>query len=117
DCTGLTTLPQGLFDKIMPNISSLYNTFTGCSSLVTLPPGLLTGTPACTDFRQTFSGCRNITGDINAIFTGEYPSGCNLLNLFYRCSRLTGSKSAFLAKFPAPSSTNNTFYGCSSLTD
>ncbi|HAK8511673.1 TPA: phage tail protein I [Salmonella enterica] len=117
DCTGLTTLPQGLFDKIMPNISSLHNTFTGCSSLVTLPPGLLTGTPACTDFRQTFSGCRNITGDINAIFTGEYPSGCNLLNLFYGCSRLTGSKSAFLEKFPSPSSTGGTFAGCPELTD
>ncbi|HFZ8076008.1 TPA: phage tail protein I [Salmonella enterica subsp. enterica serovar Potsdam] len=116
-CTGLTMLPQGLFDRIMPNISSLYNTFAGCSSLVTLPPGLLTGTPACTDFRQTFNLCYAVTGDINAIFMGEYPSGCNLLNLFYGCSRLTGSRSAFLAKFPTPSSTSNTFWGCSGLSD
>lgn len=117
NCTGLTALPPGLFDAIMPNISSLYNTFTGCTSLVTLPPGLLTGTPACTDFRQMFNLCYAVTGDINAIFMGEYPSGCNLLNLFYGCSKLTGSRSAFLAKFPTPSSTSNTFWGCSGLVD
>ncbi|EJF1946197.1 phage tail protein I [Salmonella enterica] len=116
-CTGLLTLPPGLFDKIMPNIASLYNTFNGCSSLTGNVTGLLTGTPKCTDFRQTFSGCRNMTGDINEIFTGSYPSGSNLLNLFSGCSRLTGSKSTFLEKFPSPSSTGGTFAGCPELTD
>ncbi|EBO9661224.1 phage tail protein I [Salmonella enterica subsp. enterica] len=116
-CTGLLALPPGLFGTIMPNISMLYNTFNGCSSLTSGLTGLLTGTPKCTDFRQMFSGCRNMTGDINEIFNGEYPSGGNLLNLFSGCSRLTGSKSTFLEKFPSPSSTDGTFAGCPELTD
>ncbi|HGG4756897.1 TPA: hypothetical protein ACJGUQ_003637 [Salmonella enterica subsp. enterica serovar Ball] len=88
-CPALVTLAPGLFETLMPNIASLYNTFNGCSSLTGNVSGLLTGTPACTDFRQMFSGCRNMTGDINEIFTGSYPSGSNLLNLFSGCSRLT----------------------------
>ncbi|HIF3244308.1 phage tail protein I [Salmonella enterica] len=117
DCTGLRALPPGLFDAIMSNITSLYNTFNGCTALTEGLPGLLSSTPQCTDFRQTFYLCVALTGDINAIFTGNYPSGGDMTNLFYRCGKVTGSKSAFLAKFPSPSSTSNVFYGCSLLTD
>lgn len=117
DCPALVTVPPGLFDAIMDNISSLYNTFSGCASLVTVPQGLFTGTRNCTDFRQTFYLCVALTSDINTIFSRDYPPGGNLMNLFYGCGKVTGSKGQFLAKFPSPTSVSNTFYGCSGLVE
>ena len=102
-------------------------TFSGCSSLTSIPAGLfagITGAPAEYMFNSTFSGCSGLTGEIPAdLFAGisGAPASGMFLSTFFGCSGLTGEIPLglfgnFTSNTPKTDMFRSTFNGCSKLT-
>jgi hypothetical protein len=128
-CTGLTSIPSGLFSGIngAPVGRMFYSTFSGCTGLTgAIPAGLfgtLNGAPAQYMFYSTFYGCTGLTGTIPAGLFGTLngaPAANMFDRTFARCSSLTGAIPAGLfsgiSGAPAQQMFYQTFYGCTGLT-
>ena len=55
-CSSLTSIPQGLFDNCT-EVSSFESTFSSCYHLASIPQGLFDNCTEVTSFAGTFSGC------------------------------------------------------------
>ena len=100
----LTKLPDGLTNG--------NRMFSGCTKaqlpLTKLPDGLKTGT-------EMFSNCVNAEINLDTLVANAPAEGwtalTNISNMFGGASKVTGSRSAFLAKCPNVTAQTNTFYG------
>lgn len=89
-CTSLTTLPTGIFDKLV-NIKSLNAAFLGCTSLTTLPTGIFDKCVNLEFLNQCLSGCTSLTtlptgllDKCNRIsYIGMFLVNCSKLNQPY----------------------------------
>lgn len=75
-CTGLTSLPDGLFDHASSAVT-FEATFYGCTGLTSLPDGLFEHTGATT-FDATFAGCTGLTS-----LPADLFRGCTDADLFH----------------------------------
>ena len=86
-CTGLTSIPEGLFDN-NPNVTNFSNCFSNCSSLTSIPEGLFDNNTKVTDFRYCFYRCSGLTNIPVGLFD-KNTQVTHFNNCFYRCSKLT----------------------------
>lgn len=114
-CSQLTEIPDELFADCQ--IQHASDAFSRCRQLRYVPADIVTPSTTASILSSMFRNCEQLEMDINDIFTRNFPSGCNLSDIFIGCKNVTGSKSEFLAKFPSPSDAENAFYGCDRLTD
>ncbi len=114
-CISLGSIQTALFaDSAIRRPEGMFN---GCSSLYDVPPGLIVPGNSAVSLSSVFRGCTALSMDINTLFPQAFPAGCGLALLFQNCSRVTGSRSVFMAKFPEPSSVSGMFDNCPQLTD
>ena len=66
-CTGLTSIPEGLF-KNNVNATNFYGTFEGCTGLTSIPEKLLKNNVNVTEFWRTFKGCTGLTSIPEGLF-------------------------------------------------
>ena len=86
-CTGLTSIPEGLFDN--NTLVSTYGfeaTFEGCSGLTSIPEGLFDNNVNCTSWRDCFYSCISLDGDAPDLWN-DYP-GADGTDCFYNCTGL-----------------------------
>ena len=60
DCTGLNTIPAGLFQN-NNQVTSFNHCFVRCTLLTSIPEVLFSNNPAATDFVSCFRNCINLT--------------------------------------------------------
>ena len=110
-CTGLTSIPAGLFSGITTGAAYMfYYTFSGCTGLTSIPADLFSGitTGAQNMFSNTFYGCTGLTSIPAGLFSG-ITTGANYMfsQTFYGCTGITGyiPKSTFAGLIGANSPT------------
>jgi len=87
--TGLTSVPQGLFENCS-NVTNFVYTFGDCKSLATLPADLFAYSPNVISFTRVFFQCEQL----NSIPVSLFDNCKNAVNFnyaFYKCSSLTGT--------------------------
>ena len=139
-CTGLTNIPERLFDKCT-EVTSFGHVFSSCSALTSIPEGLFDNCTKVTEFSGAFKNCSKITEIPNRLFDkctevttfyetfsgakiGEIPEG-----LFDYNTKVTNFGRCFaycnFSYIPANLFINNTqvvafdgaFFRCTKLTD
>lgn len=91
----ITEVAEDVFAYIdkRPTAGLFSNTFSGCSSLTTIPADLFSGVNGSADrmFTYTFSGCTSLTSIPADLFSGVSGSAEEMLvATFYLCQSLTG---------------------------
>lgn len=87
NCTGLTSIPEGLF-KNNVNAISFERTFENCIGLKSIPEGLFKNNVNATSFVNTFGGCIGLKSIPEKLF--KYNTNTNNFSWTFRgCSMLT----------------------------
>ena len=139
-CTGLTNIPERLFDKCT-EVTSFGHVFSSCSALTSIPEGLFDNCTKVTEFSGAFKNCSKITEIPNRLFDKctevttfyETFSGAKIREipegLFDYNTKVTNFGRCFaycnFSYIPANLFINNTqvvafdgaFYSCTKLTD
>ena len=68
--TGITSIPNGLFDFASAAIS-FTNTFVFCQGLTSIPSGLFDNNTEVRDFSSVFRNCRSVVGIPSQFFTNN----------------------------------------------
>ncbi len=110
-CRSLTGIPDTLFAD-SPLLHSAEKMFYGCTSLTRVPPDIVKPGNEGGSLNWMFRDCSSLSVDINTLFTQTFPEGYLLAYLFYGCTNVTGSKSAFLENFPSPVTVSGCFNNC-----
>ena len=113
-CTGLTSIPSGLFDSCI-NVTSFDNTFSNCTSLTSIPSGLFDNCTNVTDFSGTFFGCSSLT----SIPSGLFDNCVNVTtfgNTFGFCTGLTSIPSGLFDNNVSVTIFDGVFNECTGLT-
>ena len=114
-CSNLNTLPEGRITGTS-SIDAMFQTFRGCSSLVSIPPELfydLTSL-ASAGFSNTFNGCTNIESIPSGLFDKNTLVSANgFVNTFYNCAKIAEIPAGLFDKNTALTTNafNSTFYG------
>ena len=114
-CTGLTSIPEGLF-KNNVNAISFEQTFVSCTGLTSIPEGLFKNNVNVKDFKCTFQGCKGLT----SIPEGVFKNNVNAISFYMTFESCTGLTSIPEELFKYSTNANNfywTFRRCSSLTN
>ena len=88
NCTGLTSIPEGLF-KNNVNAISFNNTFGGCIGLKSIPEKLFKYNTNTNNFSWTFRGCSMLTNIPNEIIEAAKElktRGGDVLGMFMNCT-------------------------------
>ena len=88
NCTGLTSIPEGLF-KNNVNAISFNNTFGGCIGLKSIPEKLFKYNTNTNNFSWTFRGCSMLTNIPNEIIEAAKElktRGGDVLGMFMGCT-------------------------------
>lgn len=113
-CSSLESLPEGLLSPLAGAKVKFTSTFENCSSLKTLPAGLFAGNTLSTSLVTTFRGCSALES-IPADLIGNNEKLTDVRGLFTDCSSLKFIPEGLFAGTPAITSFESTFSGCSSL--
>ncbi|MFQ6744581.1 MAG: hypothetical protein ACLRFN_01200, partial [Alphaproteobacteria bacterium] len=130
-CSGLTSIPAGLFAGISgaPASSMFDSTFYGCSGLIgAIPAGLfagISGKGAFTMFNQTFYGCSGLTSISENLFGNISDVSNNMFDgMFMGCTSLTGPSARINGQYLYEiwpnlnfSYIHGPYYGCTGLSD
>ena len=115
DCTGLTSIPEGLF-KNNVNVKYFGSTFYGCTGLTSIPERLFEHNVKVRAFESTFQECTGLT----SIPVGLFKNNVNTEGFgstFYNCTGLTSiPEGLFNNNVNATYFFGNTFEGCTGLT-
>jgi hypothetical protein len=120
-CTGLTSIPAGLFSGITTGATYMfYSTFYGCTGLTSIPADLFSGitTGASYMFYQTFDGCTGLTTIPAGLFSGITTGATNMFRLtFYKCTGLQSIPAGLFSGITTGASSMfyYTFDGCTNL--
>jgi hypothetical protein len=87
--SGLTSIPEGLFDKIT-NVSGVSAPFYGCASLTSIPETLFDKMTELTYTNEYFSGCSSLTTIPSKLFSKNKKIN-SFNNTFVYCAALTGN--------------------------
>ena len=88
NCTGLTSIPEGLF-KNNVNAISFERTFENCIGLKSIPEGLFKNNTNTNNFSWTFRGCSMLTNIPNEIIEAAKElktRGGDVLGMFMNCT-------------------------------
>lgn len=114
-CTNLSSIPDDAHNAF-GEVTNCMQMFKGCTNLLSIPEGLFKNAKKVTNFTATFYDCSGLTGDIPANLFTNCIEATNFHQTFYSCSGLTGSIPENLFK-NCTSALNfeSTFGGCSGL--
>ena len=88
ECTNLTEIPEGLFDKCT-EVTSFSGAFMYCTSLTSIPEGLFDNCTKVTSFNATFAECAALTSIPVSLF--DYNTKVtNFRRCFWNDDNLTG---------------------------
>ena len=114
---------SAVFPEVGGQYPSFYETFFGCTNLITIPSTLFAHITfgKTNEFRKTFSGCTGLTSLPNGLFSnvGSSNNSTKLFdNTFSGCTGLISIPSNLFAGITTGADTMfyGTFYGCSGLT-
>lgn len=113
DCSGLTSLPDGLFDNSTDG-QKFISTFAHCTNLTTIPPRLFKNCTNALSFSGTFVGSGLISLP-NGIFENCYRA-TDFSAAFFSCSYLTSIPADLFSSCPEATAFDNTFLYCQNLT-
>ena len=88
-CTSLTSIPEKLFANC-PNVTSFDSTFSYCTSLTSIPEKLFANCPNVQSFNGTFERCTSLTTILENLF-GNCLNAQNFAGTFAGCTGLTGN--------------------------
>ena len=112
-CTSFKEIPAGLFDKII-NVTSFSSTFYNCSGITSIPTGLFDKNTKVTSFSNVF---RNLS--ITSIPTGLFNNNTAVIDFtsaFINCTKLTSVPTGLFDRNTAATTFNYTLQGCTILT-
>jgi len=115
-CTGLTSLPSGIFD-IMTKITSFYYICPNCTGLTSLPSKLFRYNTKCTNYSQIFAYCSALTANLNDVFDGATLNKVINTSYGFRNCKITGEALPIIAKLTSATTISGTFNNCTTLTD
>ena len=116
DCTGLTSIPEGLF-KNNVNVETFANTFYGCTGLTSIPERLFEHNVKATYFGYAFYGCTGLTSIPEGLFKNNV-NATGFESTFYGCTGLTSiPEGLFKNNVNATYFFGSTFSGCTGLTN
>ena len=113
DCSKLESIPTGLFDKNI-NVTSFGYCFQGCKKLSNIPTGLFDKNIKVTSFTYCFEACSNLT----SIPTGLFDKNINVTSFwacFQSCSTLESIPEGLFDKNIEVTSFDGCFSGCTNL--
>ena len=112
-CTGLARIeaPEKYTFK---NVTSFIATFTGCSSLTSIPDNMFANCTNAILFYVTFVGCSSLTSIPDNMFA-NCTNATSFIATFAGCSSLTSIPDNMFANCTSATLFKETFYGCSSL--
>lgn len=113
-CSSLKAIPDRLFDK-NTNVMDFGYCFNGCSSLKAIPVGLFDNNTNVTDFNNCFQGCSSL----KAIPDGLFDNNTNVTYFSYcfqDCNTLAAIPKGLFNKNTAATNFSSCFYNCNTLT-
>ncbi|MBQ2248508.1 MAG: leucine-rich repeat protein [Tidjanibacter sp.] len=113
-CSSLESLPADLFTPLAASKTKFTATFYGCTSLASLPEGLFAENTAATQFTNTFNSCTSLKS-IPANLLGSKEKVTTVKGIFDGCSSLESIPAGLFAECPAITSFERAFAECSSL--
>lgn len=113
ECSSLTTIPQGLFDRNTRNMN-FAACFRDCTSLTSIPEGLFTKCTEVWNFEQCFYNCESLTSIPTGLFD-ENTKVTAFNNCFYGCSQLTEIPAGLFNNNAEVNTFAECFSACSSL--
>ena len=108
--TDIRDIPGDLFDGCVA-LTSVVQTFLGCSELTEVPGGLFDGCPELINARGTFSSCPNI-GTVGAALFRHNPNMNRFTDCFSGCSGITSAVPELWTMFPDAQYYDSCFQGC-----
>ena len=114
DCTGLTSIPEGLF-KNNVNVKNFGSTFYGCKGLTSIPERLFEHNIKVRAFESTFQECTGLT----SIPEGLFKNNVNVKyfeSTFGVCTGLTIIPEGLFKNNVKATGFRYTFYVCTGLT-
>ena len=93
DCSKLESIPTGLFDKNI-NVTSFFGCFQNCSTLESIPKELFDKNIEVEVFRGCFSNCTNLKEVPEGLFNNN-KKATNFMSCFSFCSNVTLNKNIF----------------------
>lgn len=116
-CTGLVSLPSGIFD-IMTNVTSFYYLCPSCTALTSLPSKLFKYNTKCTNYSEVFSYCTALTANVNDVFDEATLNKVTATaSAFRNCTLLNGEALPIIDQLTAATAITRTFTNCTTLTD
>ena len=100
--------------ELKEKVSSFYYSFSGCTSLTSIPENLFANCPNVTDFSECFGGCSGLTSIPENLFA-NCPNDFG--HCFKYCSGLTSIPENLFANCPNVTDFEYCFYQCSGLTN
>jgi hypothetical protein len=90
-CLGITQIPSDLFDN-NTNVTSFSGTFNALLNLTSIPSGLFDNNPLVVNFESVFRNCRKVAGIPNRFFTNnqQVTTFANAFNMATTANLLTG---------------------------
>ena len=90
-CLGITQIPSDLFDN-NTNVTSFSGTFNALLNLTTIPSGLFDNNPLVVNFESVFRNCRKVAGIPTQFFTNnqQVTTFANAFNMATTANLLTG---------------------------
>ena len=113
-CTGLTSIPEGLF-KNNVKATGFGSTFYGCTGLTSIPEGLFKNNVNATGFGETFKGCTGLTSIPEGLFKNNV-NATDFGHTFYACTGLTSISEGLFKYNVKATGFGYTFNGCSGIT-
>ena len=121
EATGLTTIPDTLFENLTGGTYMFYQTFFGCTALTAIPDDLFDdiSNGASHMFLATFDGCSAITAIPDDLFANITTASDYLFErTFQNCTSLIAIPTGLFDSITTGASGifKNTFNGCSTIT-
>ncbi len=113
NCSNLTTIPGGLFDKNTA-VTSFELCFYGCSTLAEIPVGLFDNNTNVKNFNSCFSGCSSLKAILEGLFD-KNTAVTNFSGCFKSCSSLTAIPDGLFDKNTAVANFGYCFQDCNTL--
>ena len=113
-CSTLAEIPVGLFDN-NTNVKNFSGCFQSCSSLKAILEGLFDKNTAVTNFSGCFSGCSSLTAIPDGLFD-KNTAVANFGYCFQDCNTLGAIPDRLFDKNTDVTNFSYCFYGCSTLT-
>lgn len=100
---GITSIPSGLFDN-NTNVLVMAGTFNGLTGLTTIPAGLFSNNTGIQNFQSVFRNCRDLTGIPLTLFDNnlDVTTFENSFNMASTANDLTGDAPDIWNRTPEP---------------